>query len=380
MKAVWKRRVWTALLALCLGGAGPAAAQGWRDRFVDEQDGRIDLSNHLLQHRGALPVPIIITEPAVGAGAGAALLYFSESIAGAREKSQARGERLSVPDIGGLAAFKTSNGSQGVAGGYFGTLQGDRFRYLAGAANVQLNLDYYGLRGTPHRFALDAPALLAQGLARLGESDWLLGARYVYLGTTARFERDLPGEISLPELESRIGRVSLVLDHDSRDNIFTPSQGTYVEIDIGAARSRLGGNTSFDSIFARAFHYRPLGSSAVIGFRGDGKFTRGEVPFYALPFIMLRGVPALRYQGQHAVVAESELRYGIDERWSLVGFAGAGKAYGNAVPFADAEAVTAGGVGVRYFIARKLGMHVGLDVARGPEDTVVYLQVGSAWN
>ena len=143
MKAVWKRRVWTALLALCLGGAGPAAAQGWRDRFVDEQDGRIDLSNHLLQHRGALPVPIIITEPAVGAGAGAALLYFSESIAGAREKSQARGERLSVPDIGGLAAFKTSNGSQGVAGGYFGTLQGDRFRYLAGAANV-LCLDAEG--------------------------------------------------------------------------------------------------------------------------------------------------------------------------------------------------------------------------------------------
>jgi hypothetical protein len=50
------------------------------------------------------------------------------------------------------------------------------------------------------------------------------------------------------------------------------------------------------------------------------------------------------------------------------------------VPFADAEAVTAGGVGVRYFIARKLGMHIGVDVARGPEDTVVYLQVGSAWN
>ena len=26
---------------------------------------------------------------------------------------------------------------------------------------------------------------------------------------------------------------------------------------------------------------------------------------------------------------------------------------------------------MRYFIARKLGMHVGVDVARGPEDTVV---------
>jgi len=25
-------------------------------------------------------------------------------------------------------------------------------------------------------------------------------------------------------------------------------------------------------------------------------------------------------------------------------------------------------------------MHVGIDVARGPEDTAVYLQVGSAWS
>ena len=41
--------------------------------------------------------------------------------------------------------------------------------------------------------------------------------------------------------------------------------------------------------------------------------------------------------------------------------------------------VVAGGVGVRYLLARKLGLHVGLDLARGPEDTAAYLQVGSAW-
>jgi len=35
-----------------------------------------------------------------------------------------------------------------------------------------------------------------------------------------------------------------------------------------------------------------------------------------------------------------------------------------------------GGIGVRYFIARKLGTHVGVDVARGPEGAVLYLQVG----
>lgn len=30
-------------------------------------------------------------------------------------------------------------------------------------------------------------------------------------------------------------------------------------------------------------------------------------------------------------------------------------------------------------IARNLGMQLGMDVARGPEETSVYLTVGSAW-
>lgn len=366
-------------VALVAGLIGPAVAGTWSDRFVDEQDGALDVSDHLLEHRGALPVPIIITEPAVGAGGGAALLYFRESIAGARETSLARGGRMTVPDIGALVAFKTSNGSQGIGGGYFGTLSGDRYRYLGGLAKADLNLDYYGLRDQPRRFALDAPLLVAQGLARIGESDWFVGARYIYLGASARFDLDTPAEVTPPELEARIGRVSLVVDHDSRDNIFTPSQGSYLEIDIGAARPGFGGTTSFDSLQARGFTYLPIGAAAVLGLRGDGKFTSGDVPFYARPFVALRGVPALRYQGRNVLVTEAELRYNLDARWAVVGFAGAGKAYGDAVPLADAKLVGAGGAGLRYLIARKLGMYVGVDVARGPEENAVYLQVGSAW-
>ena len=382
MKLPSGRRALAVLLAAALGGGvtGPACAGTWSERFIDRQDGAFDASDHLLEHRGALPVPIIVTEPAVGAGGGVGLLYFRESISGAREKSLARGERMSVPDIGGVAAFKTSNGSQGVAGGYFGTLHGDRFRYLGALAKVDLNLDYYGLRGTPRRFALDAPLIVAQGLARLGESDWFAGARYLHLDASARFERDTPAEIALPELESRIGRASLVVDYDSRDNIFTPSRGSYLEVDLGVARPGLGGSSSFESLFARGFTYLPFGKAVVLGLRGDGKFTRGQVPFYAQPFVMLRGVPAMRYQGRNALVAEGELRYNLDPRWAFVGFAGTGKAYGDAVPFADAETVGAGGVGMRYLIARKLGLYAGIDIARGPEDTVVYVQVGSAWN
>lgn len=137
-----RRYLWKVLIsAMLLAAARRALADDWAARFKDEEDGAIDLSNHLLEHRGFLPVPLVITEPALGTGGGAALLFFRESIAGSIERSPARGERMTPPDIGGIAAFKTSNGSQGVAGGYFGTLHGDRFRYLAGFAKVDLNLD-----------------------------------------------------------------------------------------------------------------------------------------------------------------------------------------------------------------------------------------------
>lgn len=298
------------LLAAAFSASSAASATGsWTDRFVDDEDGALDLSEHLIQHRGLLPVPIILTEPAIDSGLGAALLYFRESIG---EAGSQRGERFARPDIGALFAFKSGNGSWGAGGAYSGSVEGDRFRFLAALAEVNLNLDYYGLTDQPRRFTLDAPLVVGQGLARLGESDWFAGARYIYFGGSAQFQLGTPESVPPRELEADIGRASLLVNYDSRDNHLTPSRGTYAEFDLGFARPGLGSSTSFDSLFARAYHYLPFADDWLLGLRADGKFTRGDVPFYAKPFVMLRGVPTLRYQGQHAVVAEAELRYDLN--------------------------------------------------------------------
>lgn len=36
-------------------------------------------------------------------------------------------------------------------------------------------------------------------------------------------------------------------------------------------------------------------------------------------------------------------------------------------------------VGFRYLVARRYGLHMGLDVAGGPNSTVFYVVFGSAW-
>ena len=86
----------------------------------------------------------------------------------------------------------------------------------------------------------------------------------------------------------------------------------------------------------------------------------------------------MRYQGEQAAEAEAELRWQLHSRFSLVAFAGAGSARSE-VALRERETVTAGGAGFRYLLARKHGLHVGIDVARGPDKPIFYMVFGSAW-
>jgi len=66
-------------------------------------------------------------------------------------------------------------------------------------------------------------------------------------------------------------------------------------------------------------------------------------------------------------------------RISAIGFVGIGKAANSYSDFDRVPSRITKGIGIRYMVARKLGMHAGIDVAQGPEDTYWYLQMGSAW-
>ena len=44
--------------------------------FRDPEDGAIDISSFMMRPEGFAPIPIIVTEPAVGLGGGVALVFF----------------------------------------------------------------------------------------------------------------------------------------------------------------------------------------------------------------------------------------------------------------------------------------------------------------
>jgi hypothetical protein len=374
-----------ALAALVLLGVGPCVAFAVSmEDLRDPEDGRFDTSRFLLDLKGFLPVPIIVTEPAVGYGGGAALLFFTRNPVPLGE-DRAIGSFV-PPDITAVAGFRTENGSQGGGVGHLGFTRDRNWRYAAGAGRVSLNLALFGEPVLPGGgsadglgYNIEATFALADVRRRLGDSDWFAGLRYVRADTSSRFDATRPESIPARQLDSTIAGLAVVAEYDGRDNIFTPNAGTRLSLHAYDFGKAFGGDAEFRRYTAAVNSYREVLRDVVLGARVDYRGVTGDAPFYARPFIELRGIPVMRYQGDRVAVAELEARWNLDGRWSLVGFTGVGRASDRSGDLGSAASRITIGAGFRYYLARALGLHAGIDVARGPEESAFYIIIGSAW-
>jgi len=362
------------------------AKKGWRELMTDPKDGKFDTSEWLLNHRGFLPVPIIITEPALGYGGGVALMFFHRPEGSAATRTTADGKtRFIAPNIYGVMGMKTENGSHAYGGGALLHFDEDRWRYKGGVAQASLNLDFY----TPGRlfpvqkigYSVEGLVSFQQVFRRLGENDLFVGLSWIYMdmdiGFNVASDRDFFDDKQLKEKTSGLG---LTLDYDTRDNPFTPSSGWTGVIEGNFYREAFGGDVDFNSYRAHAFAYLPLfDKRLVVAGRADLRAVSGDVPFYRLPYVDMRGIAAGRYQDERAAVLETELRWNFTPRWAVIGFVGAGRAWGRYNDFGDTTTAVAKGTGFRYLLARKLGLWSGIDYAWGPDDHTFYIQVGNAW-
>jgi len=86
-------------------------------------------------------------------------------------------------------------------------------------------------------------------------------------------------------------------------------------------------------------------------------YHRGSHSCRVRPFVQLRGVPAMRYHGDHMASAELEARWQFFGRWSIVGFGRAGTTHSYDRAFTATQNVGSGGVGFGYELACKFGLH-----------------------
>jgi len=365
-------------------GASPGALDEWIDKnLIDSEDGMLDASDYLASAHGFFPVPIIITEPAIGFGLGAAVAYFHPE----KQRDPEAHPHQGPPSISVGFAAATDNGSYLYGGAHSGVWKDDHVRYLGAIAGVNVNLRFYPGRQLDDseeqgiRFNVDGTFLFQQAQFRMKESDWWLGINYLYINAENTFRDATDKQENLPEprFEFNQAGAGAFVEYDGRNTTFTPTKGLRTLLEYRNYDRKWGSDFDYHHVLGSLFHYTPFGKHSSLGLRLEGEKVSGDVPFFGYPYINLRGMPALRYQGETTLTAEAEFLWGVTPRWTLVFFGGAGKTSTIDLFGSDGETVASGGVGFRYRLARKLGLQSGMDVARGPEETSIYLTVGSAW-
>jgi hypothetical protein len=348
-------------------------------KFKDPEDGKFDVSQMLLESLvGFLPIPIIITEPAVDNGLGLAGAFFHKPKADQMQP----GDNMILPNISVVGGAYTGNDSWFVGGGHLRNWSKDRFRYniLGGYANV--NLDWYGNGNFPVpedglRYFVEGAMLDQMFLVRIADSRWYMGAALRIVSNSVKFDLGLP--IDLDPVEDTVVGASAVALYENLDFRLGPRKGFQAELKATVNSEAIGSDYDYEELTWELRQYFEFADKYFLSWRFDGATTSGDVPFYMAPDIDLEGIAAMRYQGPTA--ATIEVRGGIDitPRWSLLAFAGAGKTAEDISDLSSAETRTAYGAGFRYLIARRLGMRVGIDIAKGPEETYGYLVIGTDW-
>lgn len=388
-----------ALLLLALWGpsvwAGPAAEQPGspvpQAQDADKEDPAESLScdtGSFWSH--VVPVPIVITEPAVGNGLGVGVGYFhpecnpgntgqGSTLINAEEAMQPFRTRRPPPKVTGIAAGYTAKGTKFIGAGHANTFKDDRWRLMVAGGWADVYADIYVL-GVPFEFNLTGSVLFADVRRRLGDSDIFVGVTATYLSADNRFVLNFPDRdpIGLFDFDLRDTSLTGELVYDGRDDSMFPTKGQYGAFSVAVHSEDFSGDYNYELYKLKALTFNPLGQRWVLSGRVEAQHVEGRPPFFAVPWVSLRGVPALRYQSESVALGEAEVRYLFAPRWTGLAFGGLGWKKRKS-DFQEDPDIYNLGIGVRFRFKEAENVWMGLDIARGPEDTHWYIQVGQAW-
>jgi len=367
------------LLALSLLPVAQASDENDNDSAATGDDDGKDPGRGRL-----LPIPLIITEPAIGEGLGGGLVYFHRdssrdrpTVTSGRSLANTNAEQTPPPTATGLFGAYTTNDTWVVGVGHSHTFNEDSWRMVGALARARINATIY-LADLPFLFSLDGAVLYANFKNRVGETPWFIGGSFSVADADATFDIGPDSEI-LPDFSFTDVGVAALGIYDSRDDTMMPATGQLFDLTVWRYDESLGGDFNYNTARFKANSFHTFAEKIVLGLRFEVGAASGNVPFYAEPFVPLRGVPALRYQGEIAGVVEIEGRYQFAERWAGLAFAGVGFVDERDADLATDQDIQAWGVGARYLALREQNVWVGLDLARGPEEDAYYIQLTHPW-
>jgi hypothetical protein len=322
-------------------------------------------------------IPALFYSPETRVGAGAfAIRTFRPAGAG----DDARPSSLSVGVIGTVEKQATlfvsaDHYHRGGAQRWLGQVSGSYFPtrfYGLGPQTPERNEEEY----TPRTFALQGQFLqrLRPGL-NAGPT-----LEYQSLRLAAVEEDRLLATGDVPGSEGGgMAGGGLVVQFDTRDNVFFPTRGHMHE----AAVTAFGGDYAWTRWRLDLRRYLPLGPRHTVALQALLVANGGEPPFTQLALLggqnVLRGYYEGRDRDRSLAAFQAEYRRPLGGRFGATLFAAAGAVARDTDRLALDQARVAGGFGLRYQLSVSEGINFRLDYGVGEDSSGMYFTATEAF-
>lgn len=176
---------------------------------------------------------------------------------------------------------------------------------------------------------------------------------------------------------------TLLVDADTRDDVFAPERGHLRQVAVTLFGRVLGADHAFTRTRLDLRQYVPLGGRGTLALQALGVTTTAAPPFQTLPALggqsVLRGYLEGRWRDRCLTVVQAELRRPLSGRFGWALFVGAGAVAPSPGSLALADAHVGYGLGARYRLLRDERLNLRADFGFGDEGSGFYFGAQEAF-
>lgn len=234
--------------------------------------------------------------------------------------------------------------------------------------------NFYGIGNTTLKedretYKADYPRFRIDCLRRLG--DFFVGARYRF-DNAKIFDFKQGGILDSNPIEGkqggRVGGFGIVAQYDSRDFIFNPTKGCFIEGEIFIGNKFSGSEYNFQRYAIDAATFIPLGSEQTLGIHLNTATMLGspffnDLLYFGSPKIM-RGYQDRRFTDRNLYVLQTEYRYPIYRRLQGVAFTAIGNVGDTYPNLFTANPKFTYGAGLRVILNKRDRVRLRIDYGR----------------
>lgn len=179
-----------------------------------------------------------------------------------------------------------------------------------------------------------------------------------------------------------VSNLGLRIFYDSRDNIFFPTKGFFIEGSAYTGVEFLGSSFAYSKFISDNRYYQQLKGNHILAANAFLGITTGDTPLYELFNVgsrRTRGFNDRRFQDNNELSLALEYRFPIAGRFGGVTFVSSGTVASNFNGLFNASYKNSGGLGLRYLLNKDDGIRIRVDYGLSSEGGNLYFTVREAF-